>query len=463
MSIIIRLGNSYSEIIGSIPQDISSQISYTLSYVEKSDSYRRWVFKKRYGYFPPEKRQYLFKNQSFPTGLLSFVLDIMKVNNVDYKVDDARIRPTPHLESKWIYPYELRDYQKRAVEVLVRVGRGRLDVATGGGKGVIYMRLIHELNVRTLLVCATRPALNDMYKEAVNCFSSGYGRVGDGYKKEGELLTCITKSSFSKLSQETLNQYQCLIMDEHHESGGLEVYKQIMSMDCYHKYGGSGTQVRSDGRDILLQATTGRILYSIKAKDLQEKDMLCDAEIFMVDPNIHYITSRQFSDFHEQYEYCITKNEMRNNVALKIVEKHKEKQILVLCKSIEHGEILEDMLMPYGKVKWIDGKTKASIRNQVIDDFCNKKIDILIASTILDQSVNIVNLEVVIVLSAGKSPIKTIQRLGRALRKADGKEKAYVYFMYDTFNDKFFKQSQEVLKILKKENHTIKIIKEGEI
>lgn len=464
MSVILQIGNSLTEIIGVVPMEAEKEIAKMLSYVEKSDGYRRHKFKERFGYYPPEKRFYLLNHNKFPTGMTINVIEYFKRIGLEFKIIDNRIKPAPYIDANWTCEYNLDSYQVEAVEALKKAGRGRLDAATGSGKGVIYMKLIHELGVRALIVCSTREALYDMYLEAQNCFDRGYGRIGDGYKTHGEALTCITKASFCKLPKETLNQYDCLIIDEHHGAAGKELYKQILAMDCYYKFGGSGSQYRNDGKDILLQATTGRVLYSIKTKDLQKRGRLTESKITFIEPDIKTIGSKQFSDFHEQYKYCVVNNDERNFIARKIIKKHMGQQTLILCKSIEHGGILVDLLKDLvPNVIWLDGSTKKKVREQVKEEFKRGERSVIISSVIFDESVNLPNLQVVLVLSAGTSLTKTVQRLGRALRKFEGKDKSYVYYMYDSFNDKLLKQSVEIFKHLKKEGHEITITKEADL
>ena len=464
MSVILTVGNSLSEVVGDIPVSVDREIAQALSYVEKSDGYRRHQFKQRFGYYPPEKRYYIYNHNKFPTGVLINVIETLKKNGLEFTLNDTRTRPVSSTGVKWKCSFELDKYQQEAVDALKKAGRGRLDAATGSGKGAIYMRLVYELGVRTLIVCSTREALYDMYQEALNCLDHGIGRVGDGYKKHGDVVTCITRKSFCLLPKEVMNQYDCLILDEHHGSAGKEVYKQVLTMDCYFKFGGSGSQYRSDGKDILLQATTGRILYSIKTKDLQKRGRLTDADVVFIEPEISVIGSKQFSDFHEQYRYCIVENEGRNNIARKVVKKHLGKQILILCKSIEHGEILIDMLKDLvPNVMWLNGTTKKAIREKTKEEFKKGERQVVVANTIFDESVNLPNLQVVLVLSAGTSLTKTVQRLGRALRLYEGKDKSHVYYMYDSFNDKFLKQSVETMKHLRKEGHAVRVVKEKDL
>ena len=58
----------------------------------------------------------------------------------------------------------------------------------------------------------------------------------------------------------------------------------------------------------------------------------------------------------------------------------------------------------------------------------------LIASTILNEGLNIKSIDCIIVAGAGMSPIKTIQRVGRVLRKRIGKDRALVIDFWNKNN-----------------------------
>lgn len=462
----IVIDNSYCKIVGDIPRDLNATLANTLSYSEKSDGYRRHKVKERFGYYPPAKVIYVydFKTQKFPTGLLHDVVTLYKKMGYEYELKDLRKRPDPYLGLPWNNPHELRDYQEDAVDAAVKSGRGRIEASTGGGKGLIYMRLVYEIGVRTLIVCSKRPALHDMYTEAKTCFPEELlGRIGDGYKKHGTAITMITNASFVMLSKEALSMYEAVIVDEAHHIGG-QLMETLYMMDCYYKFGGSGTQFRTDGSSILLQAATGRILARIKAKQLQEEGTLSKSHITFVEPLTPYISSKLFSDFIEIYDATVVNNDARNKLILKILKKHLGQQVLILSIRIEHGKsIFEDVIKLDPTAIRVDGTMPKAEMTEKKNLFFSGKAHTCVSSSVFDESINLPNLQVMIVASAGKSGISVIQRLGRILRKTETKNEAWMYDMYDTHNDKLHKQSLARISELKKEGHTVRIIKENEL
>jgi superfamily II DNA or RNA helicase len=86
---------------------------------------------------------------------------------------------------------------------------------------------------------------------------------------------------------------------------------------------------------------------------------------------------------------------------------------------------------------------------EIVERFDNGDIDVLIASRILDEGIDIKNFKVLIIASAGLSFVKTIQRLGRGLRVTDEKKSVTVYDFIDNTNPKLLKHSKARAKTYK--------------
>ena len=63
----------------------------------------------------------------------------------------------------------------------------------------------------------------------------------------------------------------------------------------------------------------------------------------------------------------------------------------------------------------------------MIEDFTDKKIDVLAAIKCLDEGVNIPSIKAALLLASNNDAKEFIQRRGRILRLFEGKDKAYIY------------------------------------
>ena len=122
---------------------------------------------------------------------------------------------------------------------------------------------------------------------------------------------------------------------------------------------------------------------------------------------------------------------------------------LILIEKIEHGEIL---LKTFNKIKhdkkviFVNGSSKN--RKEIFENINNGKYDIIIASKIYGEGVDIPRLNTLILAGGGKSSIATIQKIGRLLRLFPGKDKATIYDFNDDIKylKKHFEARYEIYK-----------------
>ena len=99
---------------------------------------------------------------------------------------------------------------------------------------------------------------------------------------------------------------------------------------------------------------------------------------------------------------------------------------------------------------FLQSKVDSEIRKDILSDFRNGDLDCLVATTLADEGLDIPILDAVILAGGGKSKIKALQRVGRALRLFPNKVKAYVIDFMDNAHH-LQKHSQERLKIYQTE------------
>ena len=420
MEIKISLNNTFSEIETEAPKKVISDIDLACSFFDPG---ARFTVMFKRGLWDGKTRLFSSKNNRFPTGLISKVIEAIKENGHSVTLIDNRRKPEKQFDLEWIDTNALRPYQIEAVSALLASSRGRIDVGTGGGKNTIYCKLAHELGVKTLIFVNTKEALYDTYNTAVRCFGKGLiGLYGDGNKTLGEFITITTMATAYKMFDAKNKTFQdwnpdCTIADEVHKSGSMSWYNTMNSFDCYHKYGGSGTHTRADKGIIMLFALTGKIVYTKKYKALKDEGYLSPCKYYFVEVNEPKSLNVPFSDYKELYYSGITNNEFRNNLIVEAVRKFKDKQMLVLVESTEHGEVLQSMIKEFiPDILFVHGKSGSKLRKEIKEKFVNKEIKNLIASVIYNESVDIPCLECVIVCSGGKKQFQNCAN-NRASRK----------------------------------------------
>ena len=110
------------------------------------------------------------------------------------------------------------------------------------------------------------------------------------------------------------------------------------------------------------------------------------------------------------------KNETRNKRIVRLTKKAFEKgyPTMVLVRSIYHGRTLTRDIresIPDAVVEYLRGADPSIRRRETTRRFRSGKVDVLIASTIFDEAVDIPNIRYLILAGGGKSPIKLTQEI----------------------------------------------------
>ena len=234
-----------------------------------------------------------------------------------------------------------------------------------------------------------------------------------------------------------------------------------------YRLGVSATARRQDGNDMTITAVTGDIIFSLTGQSLIDDG-------YLVKPNIYFINGvndiiqknsyerlalkglmNETPKYSPFYESCIQNNNERNNCIVTLTNNlvKQQKQVLILVKLIEHGKILQKLITDSF---YLHGCTNDKDRKNIIKNFKDGSLRVLISTiSIFAEGVDVPKLDAVINASANKGDIKTIQILGRILRKSEGKDNACYYDFFDSF--KFFTMAAlQRIKTFRKEGYYVK-------
>lgn len=84
------------------------------------------------------------------------------------------------------------------------------------------------------------------------------------------------------------------------------------------------------------------------------------------------------------------------------------------------------------------GDDSLARREEIKEQLKNKELNVVLASTIFDQGVDAPSLSALVLAGSGKSLVRSIQRIGRILRKYEGKKNVAVIDFYD--QERYLKQ-----------------------
>lgn len=130
------------------------------------------------------------------------------------------------------------------------------------------------------------------------------------------------------------------------------------------------------------------------------------------------------------------------------------RQVYIICPMVEESETLElESVISYTekikeklndeiKIEYIHGKMKPKDKNNIMERFGNKEIDILVSTTVIEVGVNVPNATLMIIENAERFGLAGLHQLrGRVGR---GKHKSYCVLITDSKN-KITKKRMEIM------------------
>ncbi|MFZ8811965.1 MAG: DEAD/DEAH box helicase [Pyrobaculum sp.] len=244
---------------------------------------------------------------------------------------------------------------------------------------------------------------------------------------------------YSDLDDETLmrlfkQKNVAVIMDEVHHVPARTVKKvMIEAGDGWAlRIGLSATPWRSDGRDLEIYAYAGTVVEPrISSSYLIKNGYAVPVEIRVVEaPYCEEVEECEGERGAAAY-MCVRKAlvecEERNRFIVELAVKV-EKPILIITPLVKHAEKLYRLAKAAGlKAALVTGVVKAEKRKEIYDALRRGEIEVLIATTLADEGLDLPPLRTLIIAFGGKSKTRTLQRIGRLVRPYEGKKIAVAY------------------------------------
>ncbi len=353
----------------------------------------------------------------FPKGILDRALNALKNAKWDVRITQTGLYmppPDPYfwsptVESPW-------DHQTEALEIFWPREFGILEIPTRGGKARIGMSAAARYtNHYPVVYFVTK---TEAKREIITEWEEHWNQ-GPVFKDAGD-ENGLHVMTYQTGMRRDLSPYKFVVADEAHLTGAEKVHDCLMRCDdAWFRMGMTGTgEGRTDNKDIYIAGAVGPAVITVPRSRLVDESICATAKIYMVQvPGSVDIDGPP--DWRKICKQCITDYEPRTDVMIDAaMEKWTDGgQLLVLVQHLEHGEIFAKRLSERlnAEVLFVNGKTKKKERRQIYEEFKSGKTNVLVASSIFNDSVTFPDVKVLIIAPAGKSAIATRQKLGRAL------------------------------------------------
>lgn len=361
----------------------------------------------------------------------------------EYDLPGAKLIPWAHVPKN-----KPRYYQDEAVEKLLEAanfGPAGVEMGTGLGKSFIIMMLLKRLALPSVVMAPSVSIAGQIYRDLVDHFGpSKVGFFGDGKKQFNRLFTVATGQSLTKLEPgdpawEALSKAQVFVADESHTCPA-----QTLSRVCFglcanapYRFFFSGTQMRGDGLDLLLEGITGPIVYSMTVQEGVDQGFLSKPLFRMC-----WATSNVKSDSSDPNDLTrdhVYYNPELNRKAAELANKAVSvmgRPTLILVEELEQIS----QLLPHLRyeVRFAHGgatkANKAKIPSQfhdcdttkLVEGFNAREFPILVGTSCIATGTDLRATGAMLYLRGGKSETEVKQGVGRCTRLFPGKEDCIV-------------------------------------
>ncbi|MGH9077554.1 MAG: DNA repair helicase XPB [Acidimicrobiales bacterium] len=344
--------------------------------------------------------------------------------------------------------FNLRTYQREAVDVFFAGGSGVVVLPCGAGKTLVGAAAMATAGAHTLVLVTNIVAARQWRAELVARTSLTAAEVGE-YSGEHKEIRPVTIATYQILISKRRGLYPHMELFSA-EDWGLIVYDEVhllpapvfrMSAEIQsrRRLGLTATLVREDGREGDVFSLIGPKRYDAPWRDIEAQGWIAPAACTEV---------RVTLTDEERMSYALAEPEERYRVGA--TARSKLAAVEQICAgAVERGEPTLvigqylDQLDELGRrldAPVVTGRTATRERERLYDAFRRGELPVLVVSKVANFSIDLPEASVAIQVSgAFGSRQEEAQRLGRILRpKADGRQAHFFAVVARDTNDQEF-------------------------
>lgn len=357
---------------------------------------------------------------------------------------------------------ELREYQKEAVESLIRNKKGIVLMPTGTGKSLVAIECMRRLRKRTIIIVPTEAYLKQWQRKE---FLGGKGlNIGEFYGRNHDYkYKDVVISIYNSVANNLwiLENFDFIVFDEAHHLGA-EKFSKILGVINKKEYVLGLTSVieRPDGmHNLILQFLP--VIYEMRLSYARERGWISELKInkygvdLTVGERFEYDSyTETIKKFYRIFGFmeisdmlkinhplaraalsAIVKRKMllssavnKRKAIAELLERFKNDIIILFSESIDSIKMVKKLLESIGYVCGKDfgiyhSKMKVKERNDMLERFRRKEFKILLSVRCLEEGIDVPDASIGIIIGSGRTKRQSIQRLGRIMRKSEKKFK----------------------------------------
>lgn len=383
------------------------------------------------------------------------------------RADAAGTRLTGDLRATWeerprdSAALGLRPYQEQALASWSAFGRrGVVALPTGAGKTRLAIAAILRTGLPAAVLCPTRVLAVAWGTELERCLGERVGLVGDGERRV-ERVTVMTFESAFRHMDVLGERFGLLVVDEAHHFGSGARAEAIEASPAVARLGLSATAPEAGSvAAARLADLVGPVVFEMSYRDLAGRHLAPVSLVRLPVPleaderEAYEAKTRAFRELcrtfartspgaaHVDLVRALAKSPaglkaLRDNaeaielasfprgkraLVRALLARHKEDRTIVFTAFAEHAyEVAIENLVPV-----IAAETSARERLAILAAFREGKVRAIASARVLNEGVDVPEARVAVIVAGTLGAREHVQRIGRVLRPAEGKE-ALVY------------------------------------
>lgn len=350
-------------------------------------------------------------------------------NQVDARRFSHAVWPQGHVAAGM--PIELRDHQITVINRFLENPQCMQEVATGAGKTLVTAALSFSCEPygRTLVIVPNKSLVTQTERDYL-LLGLDVGVYFGDRKDAGHKHTICTWQSLHNLIKgaretestvsidEFIRDVVAVIVDEAHQAKA-DVLTSLLTGTLAHvpiRWGLTGTIPKAEHDWWSLLVGIGPVVGKLAAVELQELGILSNCHV-----NIRQLVDHgEYRDYQSELRYLVDNADRMTHIAGMIEEIAKTGNTLVLVDRLAAGN---HICAAIPDAVFVSGKDKVKDRKEQYDQMatCDNKITVATYG-VAAVGIDIPRLFNVVLIEPGKSFVRTIQSIGRGLRKAQDKD-----------------------------------------
>jgi len=360
------------------------------------------------------------------------------LTGLNIEVKNSIVYPKPKKMPWFREPkFTLYPYQEESWKSLLAEKHGHVSLCTGAGKTKTIVKLCRETGFRTAIVAPSKSIFYELIEEFSHYFGkSRIGTFGDSKKKLDKQFTICISDSLCNVKEGTpewdfFSSLESIHIDESHQwaADSMEKVCHGLFANVGYRWFYSGTQVRGDGGQTLLDSIIGKQVHELTTEDAVKGGFICPhrfniVEMESTDPNFQSQNALDLKRAHvlRNGNICAFIAKLCNGVV-----SMKNEQVLVLVEELlQISDLVKLLKVPYviahsetNKERLLSlGLEKVDV-SESIEKFNKGEAKVLVGTSTVRTGCNLFPVNHCVNWVAGASEVATRQgAVGRSVRHA---------------------------------------------